>query len=147
MASGRLSHISATAVAVRQVAGAVEDFCASERLPEDVAWRLRVAVDEIVANIVMHAPAGATHAIDVEFRREADLVEITISDDGPEFDPFARPAPDLDVPLERRQPGGLGIVLVKGLMDDVSYTRTAKNVVALRKRIQPTTIDGGDSAS
>ena len=147
MASGRLSHISATALAVRKVADALDAFCTRERLPEDVAWRLGVAVDEIVANIVMHAPAGVTPAIDVDFSHEGDLVEITISDDGPPFDPFSHPPPDLDRPLETREPGGLGIVLIRGLMDEVGYTGGGKNVVTLRIRLRPNTIDGGHSVS
>ena len=136
MPSGRLTHITASAGAVRQIAGALDDFCLRERLPPDVAWQLRVAVDEIVSNIVIHASAGAPPAIDVDFRREGDAVEIAIADDGPAFDPFGRPDPDVSAPLEAREPGGLGILLVRGLMDDVRYTRTAKNVVTLRKRIR-----------
>lgn len=142
MASGRLSHIAASARAVRQVADALDDFCLQERLPADVSWQLRVAVDELVSNVVTHAPAGVTPAIDVEFRRDGDTVEITVSDDGPAFDPFGIREPDIKAPLEQRQPGGLGILLVKRLMDDVRYRRTAKNVVTLRKGIRPSASRG-----
>lgn len=147
MPSGRLSHITASAGAVRQIAGALDDFCLRECLPQDVAWQLRVAVDEIVSNIVAHASLGVPAAIDVDFKREGDAVEIAIADDGPAFDPFERPDPDVSAPLEAREPGGLGIFLVRSLMDDVRYTRTAKNVVTLRKRIGPTTIPRGHDVS
>lgn len=69
------------------------------------------------------------------FRRLGDIVEITVEDDGPPFDPLARPAPDLRLPLEARSPGGLGIVLVRALMDDVRYTRTTRNILTIRKQI------------
>jgi serine/threonine-protein kinase RsbW len=147
MASGRLSHIAASARAVRQIAGALDEFCLRERLPTDVAWQLRVAVDEIVSNIVTHASAGAPAAIDVDFRREGNAVEIAIADDGPAFDPFGRPDPDVSAPLDAREPGGLGIFLVKSLMDDVRYTRTAKNVVTLYKRLRPVSLPGEHGVS
>jgi serine/threonine-protein kinase RsbW len=122
---------------VGEVASALDAFCAAERLPEHVAWRLRVAMDEIVANIVTYGQTGTmAGAIDVWFRRIDEVVEVTVADDGPPFDPLARPDPDVTLPLESRQPGGLGIALVKTLMDDVSYERTARNVLTIRKRIE-----------
>ncbi len=114
----------------------MDGFCAAERLPAHVAWRLRVAIDEIVANIVAYGSPGVqSAALDVWFRRVGDMVEITVEDDGPAFDPLARADPDVSLPLESRQPGGLGITLVKSLMDDVRYERTSRNVLTIRKRI------------
>jgi anti-sigma regulatory factor (Ser/Thr protein kinase) len=75
----------------------------------------------------------------VWFHREGPLVEVTVADDGPAFDPLARPDPVVTEPLERRQPGGLGIALVKALMDEVRYERTTRNVLTMRKRIEPAT--------
>ncbi|HJR60861.1 MAG TPA: ATP-binding protein [Vicinamibacterales bacterium] len=137
MPAGRHTHVSPAAPAVGQVAGALDAFCAAERLPEDVAWRLRVALDEIVANIVAYSgPGEARSGLDVWFRRDGGLVEITVADDGPAFDPLERPDPDVTLPLEARQPGGLGIALVKSLMDEVHYERTTRNVLTIRKRIE-----------
>ena len=129
--------------AAGQVAAALETFCAAERLPEDTAWRLRVALDEIVANIVSHgATSDNPGAIDVWFRRDGDIVEVRIADDGVPFDPLQRPAPNLTAPLEDRRPGGLGIVLVKALMDDVRYERTTRNILSLRRKIDAGTDPG-----
>ena len=136
MNRGHLAHVSATQLGVRQIADALDAFCRDARVPEDIAWRLRVAVDEIVANVVAYAAAGPTPPdIDVEFCREADRVEITIADTGVPFDPLRSPAPDTTAPLAKRQPGGLGIMLVKSLMDEVLYTHTTRDVVTLRKRL------------
>jgi len=136
MPAGRHAHIAIGSPTIGQVADALDAFCAAERLPEDVGWRLRVALDEIIANIVAHG-AGAPQAtgLDVWFHRQGAMVEITVADDGPAFDPLARPNPDVTSPLESRQPGGLGIALVKALMDDVHYERTTRNVLTIRKRI------------
>ena len=135
MSAGRHTHAMIGSSAVEQVATSLDAFCVEERLPHEVAWRLRVALDEIVANIVAYGPPGGPAALDVWFRRIGDTVEITVEDDGPPFDPLARPAPDLRLPLEARAPGGLGIALVRALMDDVRYARTNRNVLMIRKQI------------
>lgn len=147
MPAGHHAQIAVGSTTVARVAAALDAFCAAERLPEDVAWRLRVSVDEIVANIVGHGAAGSGSAdaktrdrravVDVWFRRDGPLVEVTVADDGAPFDPLAHPDPVLTLPLETRQPGGLGIALVKALMDDVRYERTTRNVLTMRKRIDP----------
>jgi serine/threonine-protein kinase RsbW len=152
MPAGRHTHIAIGGRAVGHVADALDAFCAAEGLPEDVAWRLRVALDEIVANIVAHGafsahaaetragtPPEEESALDVWFHREDRLVEVTVADDGPAFDPLARPDPVVTLPLDSRQPGGLGIALVKALMDEVRYERTTRNVLTIRKRIEPGT--------
>ena len=125
------------AAAVTRVGGAFDAFCAAERLPADVAWRLRVALDEIVANIVSHGGVpGSPPQVDVTFRRDGGRVEVVVADDGPAFDPLAKPEPDVTLPLDARQPGGLGIVLIKSLIDDVQYVRTTRNVLTLRTRLR-----------
>ena len=145
MPDGRHTHAVIGTPAVRRIAEALDAFCAEERLPPEVAWRLRVALDEIVANVVAYgsAPRSATGTLDVWFRRNGPMVEITVADDGAPFDPLARPAPDIDLPLEARQPGGLGIALVKSLMDHVSYMRTTKNILTIRKYIDNAPTGGG----
>ena len=146
MPAGRHTHAVIGSAAVRRIAETLDDFCLEQDLPQDVVWRLRVALDEIVANIVSYGARGGPRAtMDVWFRRDGDTVEVTIADDGPPFDPLSRPAPDVTLPLEARQPGGLGIALVKSLMDDVRYTRTTRNVLIIRKHIDGSPNAGGAS--
>ena len=135
MSDPRRALVSAVASAANRVAEELDTFCRAEGLPADAIWPLRVALDEIVTNIVTHGGGGRT--IDISFRREAAGVEVVIADDGPPFDPLANPEPDVTLPLEARQPGGLGIVFVKSLMDEVRYERKAGNVLTLWKRIGP----------
>ena len=62
-------------------------------------------------------------------------VQATVADDGKEYDPLQREDPDVNAPLEERRIGGLGVLLVKRLMDDVRYARTGgRNVLTIRKR-------------
>ena len=140
------AHLPVAAPAISQAAGALDAFCASERLPDEVAWRLRVALDEIVTNVVAHGSPGQAASIDVWFSRKEGFVEIRVADDGPAFNPLARTEPDTTSPLESRQPGGLGIALVKALMDDVQYERTTRNILTIRKRIDTAPSGGGAGA-
>jgi serine/threonine-protein kinase RsbW len=120
----RRAHVSAATVA--QVADAFDAFCAGERLPSHATWPLRVALDEIVSNILVHGGTrGRVPVIDVLFRRDAGGIEVVVADDGPPFDPTARQDPDVTLALDARQPGGLGITLVKSLVDRVGYERRA----------------------
>ena len=130
------AHVALGAIAPATVARALDAFCVAERVPQEVAWRLQVALDEVVANLVSHGtPASGQGAVDVWFRRDGPFVEITIADDGPPFNPLERPAPDLGRALDAREAGGLVIFLVRALMDEVRYGRDDRNRLTLRKRI------------
>ena len=62
---------------------------------------------------------------------------VTITDDGVPFNPLSKKAPDIDAPLEDREIGGLGIHLVRNLIDDVTYNRRiGKNVMTLVKDLE-----------
>ena len=140
--AGRHAQIGTQRAATAQVVEALDAFCNAEHVPDEVAWRLRVVLDEIVANIVTHGRAGTGEkpVFDVWFRVESDAVEVTVADDGPAFNPLLQPEPDTTLPLASRQPGGLGITLIKSLMDDVHYERTDRNILTVRKRLGATAV-------
>ena len=64
-----------------------------------------------------------TGLIDVTLSREGDSVRAEVADDASPFNPLLAPSPDISAALDARQPGGLGIALVRGLTDDVRYER------------------------
>jgi len=73
--------------------------------------------------------------VTVEVARSGDRVTVTLTDDGSPFDPLAAPLPDTALSVEERRIGGLGIHLVRQMMDEVSYQRRGeRNVVVLMKR-------------
>ncbi|MFB3787211.1 MAG: ATP-binding protein [bacterium] len=91
-------------------------------------YGLCLAVDEIATNIVMHGyeEAGLSGEIKVEGRLTAEALVIVLEDTGTEFDPTTRGLPtqeDLDMPLEDRPIGGLGILLTLDGVDDYHYER------------------------
>ncbi|MBP2672866.1 MAG: hypothetical protein H6Q85_2932 [candidate division NC10 bacterium] len=89
------------------------------------APRLSVCVAASPAGIQQAASQTGPKAgwIDVTIERRGDAVDMTVTDDGPAFDPLQLPEPDVTAPLEGRQPGGLGVHLVRKLMDRVEYAR------------------------
>ena len=120
---------------VAKVTAAFAEFAAAQALPAGVRRSLNVALDELLANTSAHGFAGRENgAVTVEVELRPDRVAVTLTDDGRPFDPFAVPAPDTALPLEQRQLGGVGIHLVRQMMDEVSYQRRAdRNVVVLTK--------------
>ncbi|MEO3386231.1 ATP-binding protein [Mesorhizobium sp. CAU 1741] len=98
-----------------------------------------VALDEIVSNIAKYAHTDdKLHLIDVRLSIVRERVVTEIEDDGVAFDPLQSAEPDLDISVEDRQIGGLGIHLVKNLMDDVAYRRDGtRNRLTLTKNRAP----------
>lgn len=122
----RLSvRVAASPAGIQQAAAALDGFRAAHGLKDEAAWPLQVALDEILSNIVRHSRPGLmAGAIDITIESRGDEVEVIVTDDGPAFDPLQLPEPDVSAPLEGRHPGGLGVHLVRKLMDRVEYVRT-----------------------
>ena len=123
--------------ALAALAERVERFGAEQRLPARMVNALNVVLDEAVSNAINHGyDAGALGEIAVRLRREPDGVTVEVEDDGRAFDPLQAPPPDLTLPLEQRPIGGLGIHLIRNLMDEVSYARVGdRNVLKMAKRL------------
>ena len=122
---------------VGTVLAAFSEFAEASGISKGVAQKVNVAFDELLNNIVSYGfPDGGEHEIDVEAERAGDRLKITVTDDGIPFNPFQRETPKLDGPLEDRQVGGLGIHIVRQLMDEVSYKRGVdRNIVTLIKHL------------
>ena len=106
-----------------------------------------LALEEIFLNVVMHGSRpGSAPRVEVSLSLDADVVTMTVEDDGPHFDPLSLPAPDVTASLAHRRVGGLGVHLVRNLMDAVSYARPAgRNQLTMSKRGNPRAA-GGKSA-
>jgi len=120
-----------------RLAAWTDELCRSLGLPDRIRHDLRLALEEVVTNVISHAYRNdAAHEIVVRASTRADGLEVEVEDDGVEFDPLAVPPPDTTVPLEERAVGGLGIHLIRHAVDAVRYRRRdGKNVLALFKRV------------
>ena len=105
-------------------------------LPQAIA-ALQIALEEVVSNIIRHGfRDDERHRVLVRIaRRAGGALRIEVEDDGAPFDPLAAPHPPACESLEACEPGGLGIHLVRHLMDEVSYQRSgANNVLSMTKK-------------
>ena len=106
-------------------------------LSNKIVIQLNLILDELFTNFVTH---GCTdefgHEITIELVKNDDEVAVTIIDDGCPFDPTSKEDPVLDVPLEEKELGGLGVFLVRQYGDNMTYEwRDNKNVVKFTKNI------------
>lgn len=114
----------------------VERCCGEACIASDLSFRLALALDEAVTNVIGHAFNEQTppHLIAVELDITDASVTATVIDNGRAFDPSAAPEPDVSLPLAQRDPGGLGILLVHRMVDRVEYHRAAgENRLRLEK--------------
>jgi serine/threonine-protein kinase RsbW len=101
------------------------------------AKRVELACEEIIVNIITYAYSDREGTIDLAFQQiQPGQVRVEIVDDGPPFDPLTVQAdPDLELPLESRSEGGLGLFLVRQIVDELSYRREeTRNIVTLTKK-------------
>lgn len=121
---------------VQRAIGAFEEFAATHEISLNVMVKVNIVLDELLSNIVKYSfPDGREHDIDItlELFTDGKLV-IQLTDEGVPFNPFATADPDFTIPLEDREIGGLGIHLVKQLMDEYSYKRQVNlNIVYMVK--------------
>ena len=110
---------------------------ADNGLPQGAEYHVSLVLDEALSNIIRHGGiAGTDHQIRVRFALDGDAFLIELEDNGKPFDPLEAPVPDLPARLDQRQPGGLGVFLVRTLMDEIQYESCAgRNLLRIRKAI------------
>lgn len=136
MAAGFRISIDGQLGDVARTAATFADFASEHGVPTEVRRGVQVVLDDLLSNVVSHGLAGhAGGEATVEVALIAQGLIITVSDNGPPFDPFQRAAPDTSLPVEERPIGGLGIHLVRHMVDEASYSRRGdRNITVLTKR-------------
>ena len=102
-------------------------------LAPDLAARINLALEEAVCNVIQYAyPEGTTGRMSLEAVKDGNRLRFTLTDGGKVFDPTAAPEADITASVEDRPVGGLGIHLIRNIMDSVRYERMdGKNVLTL----------------
>ncbi len=115
----------------------VDAFVEDNHLASEVAFHVNLALDEIVTNVIMHGYAEpGRHDIDVRLALEGDRLRVQVEDDGLAFNPLDVPPPNLDLALDDRPIGGLGVHFVKSVMTSLEYQREGgHNVLTMVKKI------------
>jgi anti-sigma regulatory factor (Ser/Thr protein kinase) len=113
----------------------VEDFGRAAGLVEDDTTDINLLLDEFVSNVIKYGyDDGLEHQIQVTVKLEGRHLTMRIEDDGKAFNPLEAPEPDLDLPIEERPIGGLGILVARTLADSIKYRRKGgRNVLTIRK--------------
>ena len=130
---------------VPQLADFVDMVCEEVGMDMAVAIQMNLAMEEAVVNVMSYAyPADTVGDVTIEAVTIADQLQFTITDCGTPFDPTAKEDVDPTLSAEERPIGGLGIHLVRQLMDSITYERIdGKNVLTLRKKFdKPSVIQG-----
>ena len=122
---------------IPQLADFVETIAEEKHIDHSLTLSLNLALEEAVTNVIMYAyPEGTDGLVDIEAIIREHSLSFVISDSGQPFDPTAQPDADVSQSIENRQVGGLGIYLVRSIMDNVSYERNGgKNILSMTKNI------------
>lgn len=117
----------------------IEQFGNLAGLSKKLIFQINLALDELFTNIVSYGYADdETHWIKFTLRADSDAVNIRIEDSGVAFDPVGTPTSGSAPPLENCKIGGLGLHIVKKIMDQIDYARKGnKNVITIKKYLRP----------
>ena len=103
-----------------------------------VQMEIDIAIDEIFGNIAYYAytPKTGEATVQVEIKNSPERLELTFIDKGIPYNPLENKDPDVTLDIEKRKIGGLGIFLVKEMMDEVSYEYAdGQNILKLKKNL------------
>lgn len=119
---------------LRPVRKALEEFSTLAELGQDAADGIGLAVNEALANVMRHGYGGATdRPIQIAAELRTGEVRVLIRDWGPTFDPAVLPGGVHD-PLK---PGGLGLMCIRGIMDEVTYERLSDGMLLTMVKRKP----------
>ncbi len=123
--------------ALAQLHAVVAQFCRQRAIHPDTEFKIDLALEEVFTNIVRHGYEDShSHEIVVRLKSGRGRVLISVEDDGRHFNPLLAPAADVTANLAERRVGGLGIHLVRRLLDQVRYKRRPDgNQLILIKRL------------
>ena len=121
-----------------EVQAFVEERLADSGCSMKAQMQIAVVVEEVFVNIAhyAYAPDTGRAKLNTEISGDPRAITITFTDRGIPYDPLAKPDPDLSLPASEREIGGLGILMTKKFMDDVSYEyRDGQNILSLKKNL------------
>ena len=115
----------------------VEEVAEELGLDPELTMNINLALEEVVSNVILYAyPREMGEKITIMAQSDSHNLVFTITDKGKEFDPTQVEEADITLSAEDREIGGLGIYIVKNIMNEVTYQRLdGKNILTLKKTI------------
>ena len=122
---------------IGKLATFIEELGEELVLTPDLIFNLNLAVDEAVTNVILYAyPKEEQKDIFISANMSDNILIFVLTDSGKEFDPTQVPDADITLSAEEREIGGLGIFLIRQIMDTVEYQRIdGKNVLSMSKQL------------
>ena len=122
--------------ALDRINDALESISHQEEWPPDLLFTMNLVIEEIGLNIINHAYGGDSGEFEIIITSEDQALTVELIDGGPPFNMLTdAPIPDVEAPIDERPIGGLGIHLVKTMMDELDYKRERdRNHLTLVKR-------------
>lgn len=141
MENKKVITVEASMEYLDKVTSFVEAFLEGYACPMKITMKILLCVEELYANVVNYAYSSKNGNCTIELEGNAYETEnkvcICMRDQGVPFDPFAKEDPDITLSADEREIGGLGIYMVKNIMDTVSYEyKQQENIVTMIKKWQ-----------
>ena len=128
--------ISDKARSLQRALHALESFGAHHGLPRPALHHIQVALDEIITNIFSHGYRDTAGLVELAVALRDDFLELQILDEADAFNLLEQDQPDVDQGIDDRPIGGLGIFIVRSLIDEIEYSRQGdRNSLLLRKKL------------
>jgi len=123
---------------IERVTRVAEDFGRRHQIDAETSHNLKLALDETLTNIMSYAYDNAVeHIIVARLSLTQGKLIVEVEDDGIPFNPLSAPEPDTKQSLEERSIGGLGIYLVRKLMDELEYRRqNGRNILTMKLKVK-----------
>jgi serine/threonine-protein kinase RsbW len=120
---------------VRVLSNNVKEFCEENSLSGKVTHDIHLALEEIFSNIVFYGFHDQDeHQIAISLSLRNNTLILEIKDDGIPFNPLESKTPDLEIPIEERETGGMGIHIARRLVDEIEYFRKQNNNILVMKK-------------
>ncbi len=127
--------IPADVAAIPGVTAAIEMAMKVYEFSDEDILDTQLAVEEALTNTIVHGYGKQPGELMITCTASDGLVELQIEDSAPPFDPLSQPEPDLSAELDKRRIGGLGVHLIRRVMDEIVYRyEDGKNILVLVKR-------------
>ena len=122
---------------LKRLSGFVEDIAKELNLGSELQMNLNLVLEEMVVNIISYAyPEGTQTTIGLLAEYDGRELTFVLSDQGREFDPTLKKEADMSVNPAEREVGGMGIFIVKNIMNEVSYQRLeGTNLLTMKKEL------------
>lgn len=130
--------MNATVENITRVTAFVDEELEALGCPMKAQMQIDIAIDELFGNIAHYAynPEVGPATVRVEVVEDPLSVVVSFIDKGVPYDPLSREDPDVELSLEERRIGGLGIYMVKKSMDEISYEyKDGQNILRIKKKI------------